>query len=194
MFASETARDYRIEFTDHYDLEGIIPPLPPYEGSPTGPGPLINATPSDRLATSSLVGTRRGEIVSTLKQNFDLDLATVSDGVVIEMNGERISGFASAGLSLNIADWSASTDERVTIHTGRRAREIKRWHDSASDTEFKFGVYLETGLALKLKEHLSLTAFGRYDWTDSIEASFGASRVDIDLSGWSAGASLRFTF
>jgi len=40
--------------TDTYSLNGIVPPAPPYHGTPNGPGPIISDTP---VRTNSVAGT-----------------------------------------------------------------------------------------------------------------------------------------
>ncbi|MEZ5325627.1 MAG: hypothetical protein R3F19_11255 [Verrucomicrobiales bacterium] len=192
--ALQGAEDFRLDFSDSYDLQGVIPPLAPYEGSSIGPGPLIDASPTTRSHSSSLIQTQRGEYASTLRQDFDMKLATLSDGVVIEFGGDRLTGFLSAGVTLNIADWSAETGEQVTLTENGTRRDYRRWKDSAAGTELGLGVYAEAGTAVALTDRISIAGFGRYDWADSFDAKFGRSQIHVDLGGWSAGVTLRVDF
>jgi len=53
---------------------------------------------------------------------------------------------------------------------------------------------LQGTLTVPIGSKVSLSGFGRYDWSDDLEAEVGPSRFSVDLSGWSAGVLVGINF
>ncbi len=106
--ATRTARDYRVNFTDRYALQGIILPSAPYQGSGSGNGPLLDNLPGSRSRTEILIGEDRVDLFNDVRESLEVDLNTVSIGPSVSARLGPVSLQAAAGLALSIASWDAS--------------------------------------------------------------------------------------
>jgi hypothetical protein len=182
-------------FTDSYDLRGVIPPQAPYAGAGLGFGPLLDNIPSRRDSHETAGATERAVYSNEIRQSFDLDVNTLSLGPTAAFRFQRLSLQASAGFLLNIADWDASQHETLYLsRNGGPKKAVREWRDHSGGTDFLPGFYLQAGLSCQLTQRLSLTGFGRREWSDKLEGQVGPSTFKADLSGWSAGLMLGLDF
>ena len=195
-FAQRQASETRgFLLTDRFDLDGIIPPLAPYEGTLAGPGPLINNLPSLRNLSTFHRDSRTAEFFNRVDESFDLDLFTVGLGGQVEYDHGPVFVQASAGLSLNIADWEASHRENLYVsRDGGKPEKYRSWGAHENGTDFLVGAYVQGKLGVQLTERLSVSGFARYDWNQSLTGNVGPSSFDVDLDGLSAGVVIGFTF
>jgi hypothetical protein len=56
------------------------------------------------------------------------------------------------------------------------------------------GAFVQGAVELPLTERISLTGFGRYDWSQSLDGSVGPSSFSMDPTGWSLGAMVGVRF
>ena len=181
--------------TDSFNLEGIIPPLAPFAGSADGPGPLIDNNPTSRSISSSRSDSRSADFFNRVDESFDLDLFTIGTGVAIEYDQGPIFVQASAGVTLNIADWEATHRETLFVsRDGGKPEEFRSWTARESETDLLVGAYVQGKLGVQLTDRLSVAGFARYDWSQSLSGSVGPSSFDVDLDGLSAGVMVGFTF
>lgn len=182
-------------YTDVYELHGIIAPQAPYSGAGLGFGPLLDNVPTAREFHESANGSDRAVYFNDIRQSLDLNVNTLSLGPTFAFRTERLAIQASAGFSLNIASWDA--DQRETLYLSRNggsAKVVKEWRDHSSGTDLLPGVYLQSGATCQITPRLSVTGFGRYEWSDELEGSVGPSTFQVDLTGWSAGVMVGYRF
>jgi hypothetical protein len=163
--------------------------------NPPGPAPLINNVPSQRSVVSSLIDSRSVSFANKIHESFDLDLYTLSLGPTLRFHRERFEAAFSTGMAFNIADWDAKYSERLTAKpSSGRQRKIRQWTDDAGGTKFLPGFYLQTEIGFQLCSRCSISAFGRYDWTDALRAGVGPSSFSSNLDGFTVGGSVNFNF
>jgi len=191
---SQSSQGYRL--TDSYDTSSIIVPQAPYQNSYEGPGPLIDNIPSARSVNEgALLGGNEVSFFNRIEETLDVKLHSLAFGPSFAVATSPVHLVLGAGLSLNIADWEATHTETLYVRRNRQApRVYKEWSDRSSDTEILPGVYVQAAARVKLTERFSLTAFGQYDWCDTVEGKVGPSKFHIDPSGWTLGGMINFTF
>ncbi len=191
---SQSSQGYRL--TDSYDTSSIIVPQAPFQNSYEGPGPLINNLPSARsVHEGALLGKNEVSFINRIEETLDVKLHSLAFGPTFTMATEPVHLALGGGLSLNIADWEATHTETLYVKRNRQAARVyKQWSDSSSDTEILPGVYLQAAARVKLTQHFSLTAFGQYNWSDTVDGKVGPSAFHIDPSGWTLGGVIGYSF
>ncbi len=186
-----------LSVTDTYALNGLIPPLAPYAGlfDPLGPAPLINNVPSRRSEfVRNIPGSAVG-FANQVHESLDLDLYTFSLGPTLRLHRGRLEGSLSTGMAFNIADWEANSTERLIASPAHgRQKQIRRWQSASSGLELLPGFFLQTELGCRLSSVCSVSAFGRYDWTETLHEDVGSSSISMNLDGFTVGGSINFTF
>jgi hypothetical protein len=193
--AGKSRTDYTISYTDTYDLQGAIPPLAPYAGSPAGPGILLTNIPVSRVPVQTAVGGETASAFNSIGTDFDLNLSSLSLGPVIEYNRSPWALQASLGLTVNVASWDADQNETLFVRRDvARATAENQWRDHDSDTDILAGFFLQAAVSRQLNESWSINVFGRYDWIDDLDFQAGPSTGTADLSGWSLGVGVGFNY
>ena len=195
-FTAEKSRtDYSILYTDRYSLGGVIVPQAPYTGGPQGPGALIPNIPVGRTAANTISGGETATAFNSIHTDFDLNLAAISLGPVIEYARGPFALQASAGLTINVADWDVEQRETLFVsRNGATATAQNNWRDRNDGTSVLPGIFLQAAASRELNEHWSLNAFGRYDWVETLHLGAGPSTGSANLSGWSLGAGVGIRF
>ena len=193
--ASRDRTDYRIGYTDRYDLMGTIPPSAPYAGPLAGPGPLLPNRPADRAADYTVSGTDRADAFNRITTDVSINLWTLSLGPTLTWSRDRFALTASAGVTLNVADWEATQRETLFVRPKEKAsRAQRRWDAHGDGTEAVPGLFVQGSLGFRISEAWGLHVFGRYDYAGDVEVSAGSSSGEFDLSGWSVGGGLGYRF
>ena len=194
-FSWQNRSNFTLDFTDTYDLQGVVPPAAPYQGSGAGFGPLLGNQPTDRQVRERAAGGEHVRFFNRLENEIDLRLHTLSAGPTVRGQFGPVSGFGGLGLALNIVDWEASQSEWLAYsRDGGGSRPVREWSDRRQGTDVLPGLYLQGGLSWAVTPSLWLTAFGRYDWSDSLDESDGPSSFSFDPGGWSGGLLLGWSF
>jgi hypothetical protein len=194
-FAWQSRSDFALDFTDTFDLQGVVPPEAPYQGSGEGFGPLIDNQPTRREVRERAAGGGRVRFFNRLENEIDIRLHTVSAGPMVRGQIGPLSGFGGLGLALNIVDWEASQTEALAYsRDDGSSRLVRAWSDRRQGTDVLPGVYLHGGLSWAVTPSLWLTAFGRYDWSESLNETVGVSSFSFDPGGWSGGVLLGWSF
>ncbi len=182
--------------TDIYNLQGVIPPLAPYAGTlnQSGPAPLIDNIPSQRLITEVAASSQTAAFINRVDESLDLGLHTLSLGPTVEYAVGRFSFTGSLGLGLNIASWDASFQESLSQTTNVNTSEVRSWREHRSKTDVLPGFFIQGSAAYQLSDQWSISAFGRYDWNETLHGSVGPSTFSADLSGYTLGGFLTFNY
>jgi len=184
---------FSLNVTDVYDLQGIHPPEAPYEGGGLGVGPLIDNLPASREESLHATDREVVHLFNTIQTGFEVRMNTVSLGPLVTGSAGPARFHGSAGIALNIVDWEANQTE--TLHVQRPHAEVtteREWADGADGTDVLAGLFLQGGVSVEVAPRITFIAFGRYDWSDTLEEDFGLSTLRFDPSGWSAGILIRF--
>ena len=203
--ASKNRTDWAISYTDTYDLQGSIAPLAPYSGTMGGPGILLTNIPGSRVSSQVISGTESVSGTNEIHSEFDVNLWSLSFGPVLEFHRGPFFLTASAGLTVNIADWDGEQSETLNMthvisgppgpgQVGDTTFSSRSWHDRDSGTDVFPGFFMQAALSRELNEQWTVNAFGRYDWTGTVDVGAGPSTAEASLSGWSIGAGLGYRF
>jgi hypothetical protein len=161
--------------TDTYDLgfEGG-PPAAPYNGTPTGPGPVLSDTPSSRDVTRNAGGAR---IAGPRK--FDADLFLFHVGPYIEFPiVEKLRGTFSGGVAFGVLDGRFSIDERTSIGGG----PVTRTRSTDHETGGLIGGYGALTLLYPIYEQWSAFASGQFQATTDYSTKTSGRKVTIDMT------------
>lgn len=181
---------------DRYDLQGVIPPLAPYAGTLFSPGtaPLIDNLPTERIVTQTGDSVQTANFFNEVSESIKIHLYTLSLGPTLHYDRDKLAFSGGLGLAVNVADWSSSFDEKLNQTTGGSTTELKKWRDRSGKKEVLPGFYLQGSAGYQLTEEWQFSVFGRYDWSESLEGNVGPSSFSAELSGYTLGGSLTFTF
>jgi hypothetical protein len=184
---------YSRQITDVYDLMGVVPDPAPYEHGPDGPGALLPEAPSSRTITTDKARTDTLSAWNAINESFDFDLTTLSFGVSGE---KRIGAFAltgAAGPTLNLINLDSTSRETLyTSRNGGPATVYATWRDDNNDQELNSGFFFQAGCAAYLFKGVRFNLLGRYDWTKDVSSSVGPTEIEMDLTGFSAMATISF--
>ncbi len=193
--AAKSRTDYGITYADTYDLMGSQAPQAPYAGGPNGPGILLTNIPMNRVATHTVSGGETATAFNSISTDLDLNLSALSFGPVLEYQRGKFALLASAGLTINIADWDAEQNETLFVsRNGAAATAQNHWTNRDGGTDVLPGFFLQAAVSRELNDKWSLTAFGRYDWVGEVDIHAGPSTGSADLSGWSLGGGIGYRF
>ncbi len=156
---------------DSFNLGGTIAPLAPYSGSFTGPGPLLEDSPTRSVSLDGfgLVGGSR---------DLELDLTILSLGSYLEIPvTEKFHILYEAGLSLGVAAGSYGFVSDTTID----GLGTQRSRGSNSETEFLPGVYMAVGASYEIDESWSIVSSARYQYMSNFDVRAGDSESTISF-------------
>lgn len=191
--AGQSFVDYDVTYRDRYALDGVIPPLAPYAGTFNGPGPLIPNIPADRTSSRSVADTGSIEFFNRVRESLDVDLYTFSPGLSAELRHKELYLNAAAGLAVNVVNWEAENHATLSVSRNHgKAQTVREWRDRENGTDVLLGAFVQGTVGAQLTEQVSISAFARYDWNESLQGSAGPSSFDVGLSGASAGAMVTF--
>ena len=114
--ATQTRDDYRLDYEDRYDLQGVIPPQAPYAGTIGGAGPLIDNIPVIRTITPA--SPEAGSL-------YGASLANAGDQ---NADGKQDLFIGAPG--------SSSSDGAVAVASGGDGVEIAFFTADIPDTQF----------------------------------------------------------
>ncbi|MEM9237191.1 MAG: hypothetical protein AAGB14_10465, partial [Verrucomicrobiota bacterium] len=139
---------------DVFPLDGVIPPIAPYSGTFSGPGPLIPNLPANRSFRIDPNGGSTGYLFGA-----DADLYSLAFGGKLRWdNGDRCFLSLGAGVVINYADWDASW--RATL-LNPDVPGFSSVGAANSDRDFLLGAYLTAGAGFQIDENWSLEGFFR---------------------------------
>lgn len=196
LFASERRDIFDVRAVDRFDTTGLILPEAPYTGSPGAIAPLLPVEPSNRTFEDTLRSTDQAFFNDSIRESLDVNLFGFSlgaDAYYRDVDGFFV-GFGT-GLVVNIADWDARRSDRlIQVTNGGPPVEINAAEFRNSGTDVLFGAYLQAMMGVPLSDSISVQTNIRYDWNESLRDSVGDSNFGVDLSGFSFGLSVLYSF
>lgn len=170
------------EITDSYALNGVIPPLAPYNGTFAGPGTLLGDSPTRTITSNTL--TRQESLSGEI---FAFRFGPFAEWAV----GEHVSVALSAGLTLapTMIDYDYS---ETTYHA---LGGTSTTTGSSSKTRLLYGGYVSAMLHYDFDESWGVYAGAQFQSLNDLTLSSGTREARLDqgttLYG-SAGVSFRF--
>lgn len=172
----------------HNFAPGVIPPMPPYAGTPDGPGPLLELNPAS-TATESSTGT------SEVTSSFDVTLHALRFGFWVDYPlTDRISLTASLGYSAVYADGEISVTESLTF-ANPLVPSLASSTAIANKTDWLQGAYLQVRGSWRFTEHWSVFLGGEARWQTDFEIQAPDRRAELEFGvGFGAVAGIEFSF
>jgi hypothetical protein len=156
--------------TDTYALNGVVPPLAPYTGSSSGPGPVIGSEPISRISAVT------PEVI-TGNRNVDAGLYDLRLGPTFNIPlCKRISAQAGGGLAVGVVNSHFTFNETVSSGAGLV-------NESGSDTStgFVVGGYVEAGFAYRLCHAASLYTGAQFQSLGDFRQSVNGHSARLDF-------------
>ena len=161
--------------TDIYNLNGITPPLAPYSGNYSGPGPLLNLSPTSSSSTQLAASSSISERVRSLVYGFKL-------GPYAEVPiYKRLSLELGAGVAAVIADTELSYTETVTVPAGVNTMLLRSTTIHHSDC--LFGFYGTGSLAYEVGTDIRIFVGGQYQHLGNASVTDGSKEATLKLGG-----------
>lgn len=185
----------QIVIEDKYNLLGTVPPDPPFAGSFSEPGLLIEAVPSERTESVEDFLNEEVNFTNQIDKDFDFSMVTFSPALTLSYGIENFFLDLGIGPTVNLIDWkSRFTEQLNSSNEIGESEEIASWSDQTSGNEAVLGAFLQLSAGYKISNNWSLKAFGRKDWSKDFENEVGASKINFNLGGMSAGVGATFSF
>ena len=185
----------QIVIEDKYNLLGTVPPDPPFAGSFSEPGLLIEAVPSERTESVEDFLNEEVNFTNQINKDFDFSMVTFSPALTLSYGIENFFLDLGFGPTVNLIDWkSRFTEQLNSSNEIGESEEIASWSDQTSGNEAVLGAFLQLSAGYKISNNWSLKAFGRKDWSKDFENEVGASKINFNLGGMSAGVAANFSF
>lgn len=191
--ASQTLENYRLDYEDRYDLDGVIPPLAPYAGSLAGPGPLIGNLPVIRTITPVLLSTDTGTFSNQVSSSIEIEAFSFTLGPTFSFRQGPLECAVSGGVIVNLYDWSARQSESLDSTTAAGSNRVATWNESQSGTTVRPGLFAQAELSYAVNEEVGIGSFIRLDAAGEFRAQAGPTVYRIDPYGVTAGLQVRFT-
>lgn len=161
--------------TDIYNLNGLTPPLAPYSGTYSGPGPLLNQLPTSSSSTQLAASSGISERVRSLVYGFKL-------GPYAEVPlYKRLSLELGAGVAAVIADTELSYTETVRDPAGVNPVLLRSRTLNHSDN--LFGFYGTGSLAYEVGNDIRIFVGGQYQHLGNATVSDGSKEATLKLGG-----------
>jgi hypothetical protein len=175
--------------TATYGIGGILPPVAPYAGTATGPGPLINLNPG----SSTVVGDNPGGSTSSFQGNLEAKFYNLRIGPTLEVDlSKRLSVTAGVGYAPVYADARLKYAEAVTF-SNPVMPVLASARADLGESKWRLGFYAEIRLNYRIASHID--AFVGGDFQHNSNFTFGDSghQVKLDL-GATYGTKIGMTF
>lgn len=190
--ATQFRDDYRLDYVDTYALDGVIPPLAPYNGTLEGNGPLIGNLPSNRTITPVLLFTDTASFSNQVIASIDMDVSSLALGPTLNRSWGPVDVALQAGVILNVYSWEARQSESLSGANSSGTSTLARWTEGDSGTKFRPGVYVQADVSYDVGNHWAIGSFLRLDSASEFRAQAGPSIFKVDPSGFSAGFQIRY--
>ncbi len=155
-----------------YDTGGIIMPTAPYQGGPSGVGPLLPDSPSSTSQTNS-IGTISGT------HSLDVMLYTLRFGPSFYWDmGEHVGMSLGAGPAVGLVSGNYKYNETITAggSTARNAGQI-------GATDFVYGGYVNAAVMYHVQDNADIYVAAQFMPMSSANFSSGGREGQLDLKG-----------
>ena len=186
--------DYRLDYQDSYDLDGVIPPGPGYEGPSNGPGPLIPNIPTIRAVTPELIATDTANFNNLVNASFRDDVLGLAAGPSLVYQDGPLDFVLSAGVIFELHHYKTSQVETLTVTHDGGSSTFEQWSDSESGTKLRPGVFIQAGLGYRIDNDWQLSGFIRGETATDFSARAGRSSFEFDTAGYTIGLQLGIPF
>jgi len=159
--------------TDVYGLNGVVPPQPPYNGTFTGPGPLISDTPTrtiDNVAGATVTGSH-----SIDANVYGLHLGAYGS---IPLS-DRVDLLVSGGFALALIDSTFRYHEAATTVFGPSGSASGQ----GSATGVRAGAYVGVDGVYHLNDRWDVFVGAQYQYLDSFSQKANGRVAQLDFSG-----------
>ena len=191
--ATQNREDFRLDFIDQYDISSITPLVGEgYQGSFTGPGPIISNQPLNRERVDVPIGGENATFSNSISTSLDLDNYSLAIGPTLSGRfSDQWSWQASAGITLNVFQWSARETETLNASlNGATPAVFQQWNRSNSGTDFRVGAYIRGDIAKQITEDWFAKAYLSGEIADSIKMKVGESEYEYQPQGYAVGLSI----
>ncbi len=159
--------------TFSFDTGSIVMPTAPYNGGPSGLGPLINAT-GTRVGSDILAGSLTGS------QTLETTLVALKLGPTLFWDANRYLGLqAGAGPAVGIMPGSLKFDDTVHLPDGTAPHNS----GSISSTPVTFGGYINLIATFHLGKNVDLYVGGQYLPLGSVNFGGSGRNAELKLDG-----------
>lgn len=186
---------------------GMPIPGAPYGGSLNPADPTIFNRPDSATRTSVRTGsgvtravTQTGSATWHAANQIDLnassDLYQFSVGPQLGFQAaKRVRLNVAPVMTANFVSTEVSRKEAfVATYSDGHTKTLNSWQDDASNNAWKLGAGIQAGLDLALTDSWSLDFSAGYDYIDKVNVDCGPNQVSIDLSAYTASASVGYSF
>ena len=158
--------------------------------------PVIDNIPDMRRAAGTVqTGAYTYNAYNNIQQSLDMNLGTMSLGMLMSLNYWRLSLAGIAGPTFNYVNLQTSYSETLYASMNNGSPEtLQTWNDSQDYSECKFGGFVQAQLGLRVIDGLGVGIFGRYDWMENMSGNIGQSRYMINPEGGSLGGTVNLSF
>jgi hypothetical protein len=160
--------------SDSYVLSGVIPPLPPYQGSPEGPGPVIPDNPQRNVGFVTYGATVFG------KREVEMDLFDFRVGPYWEVPlVKKLHASLSGGLAFAVVNSEFRYSEVVTI--GGAGTVVRGGR--STDTDVLVGAFLAGGVRYSFTEKLDVFAGAQWQYLGDYTQKEGGKKAIAEFGG-----------
>ena len=127
----------------------------------------------------------------------DTDVYSLWLGPQIKMQaGGIFSLHVTPRVSINYVDVGVERRETfVRDYVGGESVQLQSWSDRGSESDLIFGAGITGGVDMEFENGLFAGLWGGYEWlSDEVSVDVGPGAVDVDASGYMAGASIGIKF
>ena len=155
--------------TDTFQLNGVIPPGPGYNGSFAGPGPLLGDTPTRTIVADVTTLTTRQKLSGQL---YSLRLGPFAEWKLTS----RLSLAASVGLTLAPSSVEYNFSETTTLPGGATFGAVGR----SSKTQLLYGAYVSGTLNYDFGKHWGVYVGAQFQSLTDLEQSIGSRTARLN--------------
>jgi hypothetical protein len=156
--------------TDTYQLNGITPPVAPYVGSFSGPGPVIGSSPTRAITPEVAIITGNRSVDANL---FDFHFGPTADVYLTR----RLSVELGGGFAFGVVNSTFDFNETTTTASG-----FSNVSGNTDNTGCVVGAYAEAGLAYRVCREASLYAGAEFQYLGDFDQSAEGNSVQLDLN------------
>ena len=169
-----------VRISDAFALNGVIPPAPPFDGSFTGPGPLISDSPTRSISTVP------GGTIITGQRELEVDVISYGLGPYWEYTTPEYFNLSIHGAILLTWVFSDFSFNETTIHMPIGSQidlGTQTSQGSGGRNEFLFGGYLEGSISVPLNPNLAINGGARIQLMEDFDHRENGTIAELEFAG-----------